>query len=308
MKTHTIQYNTSIRQGYHPMKKEKGHSAELYENNNRGYSVAFSGSGASKIEEAAAKRLSSYLKPYIKPVINKLDKDNLFVDPDFLGEIYAKTLNEKILSNPKKYPYGLKGGLYPEYKEGFEKTFLGKLIGSKAIDKATDFFHNRPSVAQAFMALFVAGMMRPATNLAMAGKNDKEDSIYAATHAIASAVVGYIASSTILAPFDAAFKDIANSKKIKRHLKGKEKLLNVYKIGPRAIETSSRWSKLADICKFSFDSFFLGIPKAMLTIALIPPILKYGFGLEKKSKQPAVKSEAYSQNFVNKDAFLGGVK
>ena len=39
------------------------------------------------------------------------------------------------------------------------------------------------------------------------------------------------------------------------------------------------------------DVFIFGIAKAALTIALIPPILKYGFGLE-KGKKPEQKQPA----------------
>lgn len=304
MKIHSLQYDTSLKQGYFSgFENSRESQAEMY-NNNRGYNVAFNGGGASKkASEAAVKAFQPFAKRYIRPVI---DKDTLMVDPNFFGEKYAAKLEKNILSNPKKYPHGLKGGEYPEYKEGFEKTLWGRIVGSDAVDKSTDFFHIKPSVAQAFMALFVAGMLRPATNIAMAGKDDKEDSIYAASHAIASAVIGYVASATILAPFNDAFKEIAGN--VKHYLKGKEKLLNVYKIGPRAIETSARWNKLAEICKFSFDSVFLGIPKAMLTIALIPPILKYVFGIEKKPKGTPQQNDTYSKNFIDKSAFLGGVK
>ena len=48
------------------------------------------------------------------------------------------------------------------------------------------------------------------------------------------------------------------------------------------------------------DVFVFGILKAMLTVALIPPILKYVFGPEKgKSKQPPAQP-AQVQN-VNKE-------
>ena len=48
------------------------------------------------------------------------------------------------------------------------------------------------------------------------------------------------------------------------------------------------------------DTFVFGILKAMLTVALIPPILKHVFGLEKgKSKQP-IQQPAQVQN-VNKE-------
>ena len=51
----------------------------------------------------------------------------------------------------------------------------------------------------------------------------------------------------------------------------------------------------------------------MLTVALIPPILKYVFGIEKKSKTPAAPAQAPVQNIpapIKPDLskFAGGVK
>lgn len=66
------------------------------------------------------------------------------------------------------------------------------------------------------------------------------------------------------------------------------------------------------------DTLVLGIPKAMLTIALIPPILKYVFHLEKGKKKGAATQAAQTQNLdvsnnavKNNPAFSmikGGVK
>ena len=55
----------------------------------------------------------------------------------------------------------------------------------------------------------------------------------------------------------------------------------------------------------------MGIPKAMMTIALIPPILKYVFGMEKKSSKAAKPQSVqllasvndYAKNFIDKKAF-----
>ena len=47
----------------------------------------------------------------------------------------------------------------------------------------------------------------------------------------------------------------------------------------------------------------IAIPRAALTIALIPPILKYVFHLEKRPKQKEVKQEPVTQNLQNNDAF-----
>lgn len=258
MKIHSIKYDTSHKQGYHqnPAITEKGYSAGLCENNNRGYNVAFSGSRASKISEAAAKGF-------------------------------------KDLGN----------------------TFTDKLFRSDKFKKIIEIFEEKTVVAQALVALVVAGVLRPATNMAMAGKKDKEDSMYAAAHAISSAVIGFVVSSIVMAPFDKAFKKIKNNPK--DYLNGLEDMLSIKEIGKRKLEKSKTYKNISKVAQMVPDSIVLGIPKAMLTIALIPPILKYVFGLEKKSQKTTAQQVApsdimaYAQKFFDKPAFenfRGGVK
>ena len=256
MKIHSIKYDTSLKQGYHsgsgnPVGIEKEYNAGLRENINRGYSVAFSGSGASrKTSEAAAK------------VFDKLG--NKFTD--------------KIFRSPK-------------------------------FKKLLEVFEEKTVVAQSLVALVVAGVLRPATNMAMAGKNDKEDSMYEVAHAISSAVIGFIVSATAMAPFDKAFKKIKAEPQ--KYLKGLEKLFDVKEIGKRKLEKSKPYKNISKVAQMIPDSIVLGIPKAMLTIALIPPILKYVFGLEKKPKN-AVQNNNSNMAFENKFAqvslakFIGG--
>lgn len=85
-----------------------------------------------------------------------------------------------------------------------------------------------------------------------------------------------------MAPFSAAFKKIKENPK--KYLQGLENILGVEKIGPRKLEKSIAYKKLSKIAQFIPDTLVLGIPKAMLTIALIPPILKYVFHMEKVKK------------------------
>ena len=51
--------------------------------------------------------------------------------------------------------------------------------------------------ASALIALVLAGVMRPATILSLPGKEDKEDKIYAAGHAIASGIIGFLVSTAV---------------------------------------------------------------------------------------------------------------
>ena len=250
MKIHSIQYDTSFKQGYH-----SGYLAsterECSKDTDKGYSVAFGGSRASKkTSEAAAK---------------------VFND---LGE-----------------------------------TFSDKIFRSEKFKKLLEIFEEKTVVAQSLVALVVAGVFRPATNMAMAGKDDREDSMYAAAHAISSAVIGFIVSATVMAPFDKAFKKIKAEPQ--KYLKGLESLFDVKEIGKRKLEKSKPYKNISKVAQMIPDSIVLGIPKAMLTIALIPSILKYVFGIEKKSKH-RVESDYAAKPFLDKFVpvslakFIGG--
>ena len=160
MKIHSIKYDNSLKQKHrtentNPAIMSKEYGAGLCEENNRGYSVAFSGSGASqKTSKAAAK---------------------VFED---LGQ----KVSDKLFRNEKFH-------------------------------RLLEIFEEKSTVAQALVALVVAGGLRPATNMAMATKDDREDAMYAASHAIASAVIGFTVSALVMAPFDKAFKKVKDNPK-----------------------------------------------------------------------------------------------
>ena len=174
------------------------------------------------------------------------------------------------------------------------KTFGDKILNSKAFQGLLKFAEEKSAVTQALVSLVVAGVLRPATNMAMASKDDREDAMYAASHAISSAIIGFIVSYTVMKPFDDAFKKF-KAEPEKYIKEGMEKVFNVDKISGRRLALSNPYKNVTKVLQMIPDSIFLGIPKALLTIALIPPILKYVFGLEKKPKtaqqpQPQVQN------------------
>ena len=178
--------------------------------------------------------------------------------------------------------------------KNFGNTLGDKILGSKLFERINEISGEKTIVMQALVSLIVAGVFRPATNMAMAGKDDKEDAMYAASHAIASAVMGFIVSWTVMKPFDDAYKKFRNNPE--EYLKGMEKRFNVDKISSRRLAQSNSYKNVTKILQMFPDSIVLGIPKAMLTIALIPYILKYVFGWEKKSNvQPQPQQQQQNQ-------------
>ena len=180
-------------------------------------------------------------------------------------------------------------------------TFFDKIARSGVFKSLLDVFEDKSSVAQALVALVVAGGIRPVTNLAMANDKDRDDSMYAASHAIASAVIGFVVSSIVLHPFDKAFKKIKDNPK--GYLVGLEELLGV-EIGQRKLEKSKPYKKLSKMAQMGMDTFVLGVPKAMLTIALIPPILKYVFHMEKGKHKSNAQQNTVQDTQVNNTQYM----
>lgn len=201
--------------------------------------------------------------------------------------------NESGIETEKNVNRGYYGGSFTGTNPNAALKLNGitdKLFQTNIFEKGLDFAFSKAAVTLAFVSLIVAGVLRPITNLSMAGKDDREDSIYAASHAIASAGIGFLVSSAVMKPFDDGLKKFSNN--IKENLKGLEGLFGVDKISSRKLAKSKPYQILRKIASMGIDTVLLGIPKALLTIALIPPILKYVFHMEKgkhHNKQEEVK-------------------
>lgn len=239
-------------------------------------------------------------------------------------------------------------GLYNEgYKQQYCGSFTGKseaatsaikkggILTSRWFNKFLDYSFDHNIATSALVALGLAGVMRPATILALPGKKDKEDKIYASGHSIASAILGFVASVIVTSPFDSSIKkvfghpDKYGSKKVShidKIAKQYEKFVNqrgedgkiLYRTArERFKKLISRRAALECLSK-NIPDYIIAVPRAILTIALIPPILKYVFGVEKKKKPEPAKdtvkpmtNEAPKMDFIEKPAFQkfkGGVK
>lgn len=223
-------------------------------------------------------------------------------------------------------------GLCEKNNRGYNVAFNGSLPGKsgaavnamvskkmRALNWLLDFVKEHNVAGSALMSLFLAGALRPATIMALPGKADKEDKIYASGHSMASGLIGFAVSTALTTPWDAGVKKVMENYKehydvvINNLKKGKSDeppklkynfniLKNKYeKLVELEKEVANSGTKLAKkACKQYVDALGLemknitdwaiAIPRSMLTIALIPPILKYVFGLEKK--KAAQKTEA----------------
>ena len=210
-------------------------------------------------------------------------------------------------------------------------SFLDKILKSNWFGRFTKYSSDHNISTSALIALVLAGVMRPAAIMALPGDKDKEDKIYASGHAMASGIIGFLFSTALTMPLDEAVTKMfgKNGEKFAQKNKTFQKLteqikdLEAKETGKTISEEGAKKLKnlrakkgaLKTLVK-NIPDWLIGVPRAMLTIALIPPILKYVFGVEKKKKpeQKVLADNAQEQistvKFDEKPvfaAFKGGV-
>lgn len=188
---------------------------------------------------------------------------------------------------------------------GAAANFSSKVM--TGINKLWDLSAGSTVVAQNLVALVLAGVLRPIAITSLPGDKNKDDKIYASGHAIASGIIGFIFSSIIMYPFDRAAKFI--KKDPKKYLTEISK--KIYKVeNLEELQNSKIFQNVEKIFNMSHDAFVFSFVKAMLTVALIPPILKYVFGVEKGKGSKNTVQPVVNNYFKTPDmkAFLGGNK
>lgn len=217
-----------------------------------------------------------------------------------------------------------------------KKTFGDKILTSRWFNSLINAAEAHNVATGALIALGLAGILRPATTMALPGKKDKEDKIYASGHAIASGVMGFAVSTALTSPLDDAFtksfeaseklaglKPIAAEKgetvellekRASKQLTDMLKKIKEYEqMGKNALKENKDLAKFLTKKKDAMytlmktmPDWVIAIPRATLTIALIPPILKYVFGIEKKKKTAPAENtikETPQMNFIDKPVF-----
>lgn len=220
---------------------------------------------------------------------------------------------------------------YPHKNGGFVDSIL------KLCDKHT-------VIAQNLVALFLAAFLRPLAIMSLPGKDkDKGDKIYASAHSIASGVIGFIFSSIVMYPLGVAADKVKNTVKelqdgikkvqksiaegVKNPYEGLENLVGKAKkfYGEEdllKLKDSKKFQRVAKtlglengprILGMAPDVFVFGVIKAILTIRLIKPILKYGFGIEKNNKKSAPPDSNNNEKVLASQKpdftkFAGGLK
>lgn len=164
----------------------------------------------------------------------------------------------------------------------FKGARFNKFLGSAKFSQFLEYADAHNMTANALVALFTAGMVRPTLTMAIPGMKDKKDKIYSAAQAVSSGFLGYGVTMAFTKPLDDALK------------KAKE---NTAKYNCESIKKMNKGQmRTMDTLMKNIPEWAICVPRAMLTIALIPFILKYVFGLEKTKKQAPKQEELSTQN------------
>lgn len=204
----------------------------------------------SSLHEGVNKNASGNTNDYVK--LNKRLREPGEVN--FCGLSSEEMIN-KVSSNPK----------------------VQKFFKNSKFQKVLNFANDQSLVFGAGFALLLTCILRPGAILIVPSKKNKDDQKYASAHSIASGLIGFGISTILFMPVGNAIK------KFKENLEKYTTKNNSYLKTPQHKATAIQYiDRMPDI--------ITAIPKGILTVALIPPILKYVFGLEKK-KTDSTKAE-----------------
>lgn len=159
---------------------------------------------------------------------------------------------------------------------------------SDNVKKFLEFVERKQLIFDAAFALILTCILRPASIVLIPGDKNKDDQKYAAAHSIASGVIGFAISNIIFTPVSNGIKKLTDGIKTNPEKFIKNPTSYLLKDDKKCLKTAKTYlDRLPDVV--------CSIPKGILTIALIPPILKYVFGMEKKKdnnkKETLVKAD-----------------
>lgn len=162
-----------------------------------------------------------------------------------------------------------------------------KIYTSKWVKKFLEKAASSQAVFGAIFALGITCFLRPAAIVAIPSKKNQDDQKYAAAHSIASGIIAYFFTYIICEPISRAVKKI--SKDPTAFVKNKESRLIK---DEKALKAASTYLNMLP------EAVIIAAPRAALTIALIPIILKYVFGMEKKKDTDNKNEQPTTQNYA----------
>ena len=299
------------------------------------------GHAADKIVEPTGhlKSLIDAKKDLIKSIIDKAEEltktDNLIEidDPQNPGQKILKMVKDpqdeaKTILEYRRRPDEIKGDalnsitVATKIFPSVNKEVPHWIYINKKVKAALEFADKNNVAFSAAFALLLTCILRPASIMALPGsKKNKDDKKYAAAHSVASGIIGYIISTAVSNPVSSALKKVLEKPQkymdpTDEEIEKARKAGKILKESKAVyIEASQKASGAAKTWITRNADVLMAVPKGLITIALIPPILKYVFGWEKKNKSAAPARQPISQDFyalnfksaglANKKAFQG---
>ncbi len=178
-------------------------------------------------------------------------------------------------------------------KKPAEINFSGLLSAKKPFNIYTsprvkrflELAHDAPAVFNAFFSLGLTCVLRPASIMVLpSDKKHADDNKYASAHSIASGIIAYGLSVVLLSPL---------SKGVEKVGKNLKELIKNPKLS--YLKDEKAFAAAAKMINMIPETL-IAAPRAAITIALIPPILKYVFGWEKKKKDNSINY--FSNNYM----------
>jgi len=279
------------------------------------------GKSINKEDKEATKLLHQSTKELIEKSVDFLQNQKKELTDEtvkkFLGNESNRNMAEELLEkiktetklknkNDEEFPIDLDS---TEYKN-FVKKQVGEAVDmlhsvedpswlykSEGVKKFLRKAEKSQAVFSALFAVALACVLRPLTIISLPGKKNKDDKKYASAHSIASGAIGYTFAMLIASPIAKGIEKITkdptkflNPEQMKNYLNEKDIINGV------GFSQTKRYSIARGYLNL-IPEVVTAPAKALLTIALIPPILKYVFGLEKKSHKDS-KTNSAIQNYA----------
>lgn len=156
----------------------------------------------------------------------------------------------------------------------------GKFYSSKGLGKLLTFIEEHNQIANASVAFVMAGVLRPILTMGLNLK-EKKDKFLPAIHSFSSAVLGLAVTVGVTQPIDAAIKKATKNPESYGNKKIAEINKNIEELKARGLKSSSPeikdLTKQLDTMKLiskNLPEWIICIPRAMLTVALVPMFMK----------------------------------
>ena len=160
-----------------------------------------------------------------------------------------------------------------------KNTAFKNIWTNKAVLKGLETISDHSASFIAATSLLMASCVRP-LSIAHTPNVKKENKQHAIANSIASGLIKFAMVEAIALPIENAIKKI--DKNPKKYLK--RKTIETFQESAKSLSSSNNYKFATQFIKQS-AGIITAIPKSVLTVALIPPILKFAFGNKNKEKQ-----------------------